>query len=420
VNGPRSTAPVEVDVEIDGATLHAGTLWISERGPGGASFAYTADYLQHPRAYPLESALPLRAGQFHTAPERTVFNAFGDSTPDRWGQNLMRREERERATATRETPRTLRAADFLLGVRDPVRQGAIRFRDSTTSEYLSSAPTSVPRLIEMGHLLSAVDRYSSDQGAAPRDIRDLVAAGGSLGGARPKAAVITQDHRLAIAKFPRKGSDDWDVIGWEGLELELATRAGINVARWQMLQILGRNVLVVDRFDRNADSGTRIGFASALTMLDAVEREQRSYMEIGEVIRTVNSHPRSDLRQLFRRIIFSILTGNTDDHLRNHGFLRTRAGWALAPAYDMNPAPEQPDRLSLTIDLYDDTASIETALSVCGDFEYPLDEARDVCRQVETATRGWAQLASQRGLTSEVSLMSAAYDNRQRTVARTL
>jgi serine/threonine-protein kinase HipA len=419
VTGPGSNAPVEIDVEIDGATLHVGTLWISQRGPSSASFAYTADYLQHPRAYPLESALPLRAGQFHTGPGRTMFNAFGDSTPDRWGQNLMRREERERAAVTGGTPRTLRASDFLLGVRDPVRQGAIRFRDAS-GEYLSSAPTSVPRLIEMGHLLSAVDRYSSDQGAAPRDIRDLVAAGGSLGGARPKAAVITQDHRLAIAKFPRKGSDDWDVIGWEGVELELAARAGINVARWQMLQILGRNVLVVDRFDRNADSGGRIGFASALTMLDAVEREQRSYLEIGEVIRTVNSSPRSDLRQLFRRIIFSILTSNTDDHLRNHGFLRTRTGWALAPAYDMNPAPEQPDRLSLTVDLYDDTASIETVLSVCADFEYTLDEARDVCRQVEIATRSWAQLGSQRGLTSEVSLMSAAYDNRRRTVARTL
>ena len=215
----------------------------------------------------------------------------------------------------------------------------------------------------MPRLLRAVDHLDAE-GTMDRDLKDLIDAGSSLGGARPKAAVIDASGRLAIAKFPRSGSDDWDMPGWEKLELDLAERAGLNVARSDLAQVGGRHVLVVDRFDRS--DGLRTGFTSALTMLEASDGEQRSYLEIAEVIERHSNRAAADLRELYRRIVFSILTGNTDDHLRNHGFLRHLRGWVLSPAYDLNPNPDSPDRLSTAIDLDDTHASIETALAVVG------------------------------------------------------
>jgi serine/threonine-protein kinase HipA len=157
-----------------------------------------------------------------------MFAAFADSAPDRWGENLMRREERERAKSIAATPRTLSKADFLLGVRDDVRQGQIRFRRPGNGTYYSAHQHAVPSLIELARLLRAIDRLDAD-GAMDRDLADLIDAGSSLGGARPKAAVTDASGRLAIAKFPRSGSDEWDVAGWEEVQLRLARRAGLAV-----------------------------------------------------------------------------------------------------------------------------------------------------------------------------------------------
>jgi serine/threonine-protein kinase HipA len=347
-----------------------------------------------------------------------MFNAFADSAPDRWGENLMRREERERARLANATPRTLRQADFLLGVRDDVRQGAIRFRRPDTRAYYPSHRRAVPRLIEMPRLLHAVDHLGAE-GTLDPDLKDLIAAGSSLGGARPKAAVIDRSGRLAIAKFPRSGSDDWDMPGWEELELGLARRAGIDVAESELVQVGGRRVLVVDRFDRQ--DGQRTGFASALTMLEAADGERRSYLEIAEVIERHSSRPAADLRELYRRIVFSILTSNTDDHLRNHGFLRHRRGWVLSPAYDLNPNPDAPDQLSTAIDLDDTNARVETALSVIGYFRLSVGEAKSVISGVEEATSGWRRQAAELSLDKhEIDRMAAALDTDQRRAARTL
>ena len=192
----------------------------------------------------------------------------------------MRREERERAAAAHSTPRSLRDADFLLGVRDDARQGAIRFRRPGTRAYYSTHRGAVPRLIELPRLLHAVDHLDDD--ADSRDLRDLIDAGSSLGGARPKAAVIDSSGQLAVAKFPRSDSDEWDVAGWEEVELRLARRAGLTVSESVLSEVAGRHVLVVHRFDRSA--GRRVGFASALTLLEATDGEQRSYLEIADVI----------------------------------------------------------------------------------------------------------------------------------------
>jgi serine/threonine-protein kinase HipA len=196
----------------------------------------------------------------------------------------------------------------------------------------------VPKLVALPTLLDASDRLSSDDPDS-QDIRDLVDAGSSLGGARPKASVLTNHGELAIAKFPHRGGDEWDVPGWEKLLADLAVRAGITVAPAELVQVQGRNVLVSRRFDR--DGGRRVGFASALTMLEASDGDRRSYLEIAEVVEVHSPQPRADLVELYRRIAFSALTANTDDHLRNHGFLRTNNGWQLARLRP-EPQPRQP------------------------------------------------------------------------------
>jgi serine/threonine-protein kinase HipA len=415
---PPKRVAIEVTVEADGRELVAGTLWVHERGGQSATFRYTDQYLAHPYSYDLDPALPKSSGMFQTSPGRPMFNAFADSAPDRWGENLMRREERERARVAQTTPRTPLQADFLLGVRDDARQGAIRFREPGTSTYYSAHRQAIPRLIAMPRLLHAADRINTGQ-PADRDIRDLIDAGSSLGGARPKAAVITNSGQLAIAKFPRAGSDDWDVAGWEKLELNLAQQAGLNVEQSELVTIDGWHVLIVKRFDR--EKQRRVGFASALTMLEASDGEQHSYLEIADVIERHSSHPEADLAELYRRIAFSILTSNTDDHLRNHGFLRHGHGWSLSPAYDLNPNPDSPDQLKTAIDLDDTSASIETALSVAGFFRLSPEAARSIISTTEKATRNWRCQAIELGLPRpEIDSMTAAFESLQRNAARAL
>jgi serine/threonine-protein kinase HipA len=408
--------PAEVTVEIGGQEIIAGTLWIHERHGHSATFRYADSYLASPDAYDLDPALPRSSGVFRAPAGKAMFSAFADSAPDRWGKNLMRRQERERAGAADSTPRTLGEADFLLGVRDDVRQGAIRFRRPGTTVYYSAHRHAVPRLIELPRLLHAVDHLDAE-GTPDRDLADLIDAGSSLGGARPKAVVIDATGRLAIAKFPRSGSDEWDIAGWEELQLRLARYAGLDVAASKLVATAGRRVLIVDRFDRRNER--RVGFASALTMLEAADGEQRSYLEIAEIIERHSTRPTADLRELYRRMIFSILTANTDDHLRNHAFLRQRRGWTLSPAYDLNPSPDNPSRLSTAIDLNDTSASIETALSVSGYFRLPTAEARSLITVIEKATSPWRYEAAELGLAKrEVDRMAAAYETDQRRVAR--
>ncbi|WP_239308702.1 HipA N-terminal domain-containing protein, partial [Frankia sp. Cj3] len=194
--------PVEVTVEIDGQETAAGTLWLHDRGGQSATFRYADAYLTNPAGYDLDPALARAAGVFHTPPGSAIFNAFADSAPDRWGENLMRRAERERARAAAATPRTLGKADFLLGVRDDTRQGGVRFRQPASATYYSTHRHAVPRLIDLARLLRAADHVRTE-GDVDRDLADLIDAGSSLGGARPKAAVRDASGRLSIAKFPR-------------------------------------------------------------------------------------------------------------------------------------------------------------------------------------------------------------------------
>ena len=411
-------SPVEVWVFIDGVDVRAGTLYSHRRRGGSiesASFTYLDEYIANPRAYSLEPGLPLQAGAHQSPIGHPMFGAFRDCAPDRWGRTLVNRREAALARVEGREPRSLGEVAYLLGVRDDLRQGALRFRRGD-GPFEAIEERGVPALTDLPELLTLAARAEADSADLP-DLQRLVRVGSSLGGARPKAHVLDADGTLAIAKFPSAAHDTWNVMMWEKVALELAAQAGITVPTSTLLNLAVRSVLVVDRFDRtrDADGGPagRIGYASAMTMLQASDGEQGSYLEIAEAIETRSSHATADLRQLWRRIVFSILISNTDDHLRNHGFLHEDGDtWRLSPAFDVNPNPDPgPKHLSTAIDLADDTASISLALSVADYFRLGAEEANDVVVQVQTAVSHWPQVARQLGLSSqEVTAMSWAFD----------
>lgn len=389
--------PVDVSVELGSESVHTGRLWVQRRGKTEtASFSYSPDYLARSAAYAPDPLLALQQGQFQTPAGRSLFAAFTDCAPDRWGRRLINRNERNRADAAGTRQHTFAEIDYLLGVRDDLRQGALRFRDPETAAYLAGSDSGVPTLIELGSLLAKAELLERDAASAD-DVRDLLRAGSSLGGARPKAHVILPDGSLAIAKFPSPMSDGWDVMRWEAVALELATRSGITTPARKIHVIDGKAVLIVTRFDRNRSQ--RIGYASALTMLEATDGDESSYVDIGEIIERESADAEADLRELWQRIALSLLISNTDDHLRNHGFLRvSTAGWRLSPIFDINPNPEPAThRLSTAIarGLPD---TIETLVGVAGLFRLDPVEARRALAVVTAATSTWREVAAENGL----------------------
>jgi serine/threonine-protein kinase HipA len=276
--------------------------------------------------------------------------------------------------------------------------------------FLADDQTGVPALTDLPALMSLAQRAENDSADLP-DLQRLVRVGSSLGGARPKAHVRDSNGRIAIAKFPSASHDTWNVMAWEKVALDLASQAGIEVPTSRLLKLAGRSVLIVDRFDRT-ETGERIGYVSAMTMLEASDGEQRSYLEIAEVIERVSASVTNELHQLWRRIVFSILISNTDDHLRNHGFLHDEVDvWQLAPAFDLNPNPAPgPKYLSTAIDAADDAANLETALLVAEYFRLSEGEARKTLGEVAGAVAKWRDVAGLHGLSgSELSAMEPAF-----------
>lgn len=402
-----------VHIDLRGVAVPVGRLWTRERnGRESASFEYDASWLEHPEHFTLEPALTLGPGPFHTPPAKALFGSIGDSAPDRWGRVLMRRAERRRAAGEGQKPRSLLEADFLLRVDDEARQGALRFADALGGPFLESAAGSrIPPLVRLPRLLSAAERLADDK-ESDEDLRFLLAPGSSLGGARPKASVRDRDGSLALAKFPRR-QDDVSVVLWEAVALALADRAGIAVPRWRVERINGNPVILIRRFDRAAED--RIPFLSAMSMLGANDNEARSYLEIADALRRHGAAAKDDLAQLWRRIVFNVLVSNTDDHLRNHGFLyESHAGWRLSPAYDLNPVPIDlhPRVLSLAIDLDDPTASLELALETAEYYGLKPIEARSLAGRVACSVSGWrAEAASLKVRPREIERMSSAFEH---------
>jgi serine/threonine-protein kinase HipA len=313
----------------------------------------------------------------------------------------------------------LSEADVLLGVRDDLRQGALRFRLSEDGPYLAQ-DSGVPVLTDLPALLDIAERVESGT-ADFGDLNRLFRAGSSLGGARPKAHVIDSDGRIAIAKFPSASSDTWNVMAWEKVSLDLARRAGIAVPDSRLIRIGDRTVLIVNRFDRQGTD--RIGYASAMTMLEASDGDQRSYLEIAQVIEEQSPAVTDELRQLWRRICFTILISNTDDHLRNHGFLHERAeSWRLSPAFDMNPNPAPgPKELSTAVDFNDFHASIDTLMGIAEYCRMDAREAVDVLAQVTSAVGHWRTTAISQGLPqAEIEKMEPAFEHAERDRAESI
>lgn len=404
---------VLVYVDLQGKPSLVGRLWAHVRGGReSATFEYEPGWLNHPERFALEPALPLGPGPFHTVPGGSLFGPIGDSAPDRWGRALMRRAERRRARQAGETPRTLHELDYLLMVDDEARQGALRFAVTEGGPFLTEHDAQrIPPLIELPKLLAATERVINED-ESDEDLRLLLAPGSSLGGARPKASVRDRDGALAIAKFPHR-DDDWDTVTWEAVALSLAARADIPVPDWRLEKIADRPVLLLRRFDRL--DAVRIPFLSALSMLGARDNETHSYLEIVDALRRHGARPRADMQQLWRRIVLTVLISNTDDHLRNHGFLYAGSdGWMLSPAYDLNPVPidVSPRVLSNAVDFDDQSASIELAFSVAAYFELEQDEARDIAAQVAGVVSGWREEAARIGLTrGECERMSSAFEH---------
>lgn len=410
--------PIEVDVQIAGRDVPAGRLWTHRHGRSeSATFSYRDGYLERADAYELDPGLPLQAGQHQTPVGQPLFGAMSDCAPDGWGRRLVRRAQAQRARDGTQQ-RGLTEVDFLLGARDDLRQGALRFREHDGERYLAVDSEGVPHLVGLPRLLNAAEELERDEPTS-EDLRLLLHGGSSLGGARPKAHVLDTEGRLAIAKFPSPQGDVWDVIRWEAVALALAADAGVTVPEHKLHVIDSRPVLVLRRFDR--DAGGRLGYLSAMSMLQAKDGEQASYLEIAQVLEEHSSDATADLHELWRRIVFTVLISNTDDHLRNHGFLRkSTAGWSLSPAFDLNPNPEgAAKQLATAIDENNARASLATALEVADLFRVSDVQARDIVREVSDATARWRDVARTTGLgDQQLERLEPAFEHEQSAAAR--
>lgn len=402
-----------VYVDLDGKPHLMGRLWAHVRkNKESASFEYEKTWLENPVCFSLEPALQVGPGAFHTPADTPMFGAIGDSAPDRWGRALMRRAERRRAQRASTAPRSLQEIDFLLLVDDETRQGALRFAEKEGGPFLREAGVKrIPPLAELPELLSAAEHVIENRDTE-EDLRLLIAPGSSLGGARPKASVLEKDGQLAIAKFPRR-DDEINTVEWEAVALALAKKGGITVPHSRVETVSNKPVILVRRFDRHR--AVRIPFLSAMSMLAAKDRDTRSYLEIVDALRQHGAASKEDMEELWRRIVFSILISNTDDHLRNHGFLYAgQSGWRLSPAYDVNPVPVdiRPRILTTAINEDDGTASLDLAMSVAEYFELGRDKAKAIAAQVGKAVSTWRNVAGQHGISkTEINRMASAFEH---------
>jgi serine/threonine-protein kinase HipA len=277
--------------------------------------------------------------------------------------------------------------------------------------YLSEKDHTIPPLVDLPRLLAASDRFLADAESA-LDLQLLLAPGSSLGGARPKASVRDVNGRLLIAKFPSK-SDELSVMLWEAVALTLAKQAGLTVSSFRIEKVMNSPILLIERFDRK--DKMRIPFLSAMTMLGANDNEHHSYLEIVDALRQYGSSPKRDCQQLWRRIVFSILISNTDDHLRNHGFLyEDQKGWCLSPAYDLNPTSisVKPRILTTAINYDECSASIELALSVCAEFGLKIEQARSIAKEIAIAVSCWREVAACYGIKKiEINKIDSAFEH---------
>jgi serine/threonine-protein kinase HipA len=335
--------------------------------------------------------------------------------PDTWGRTLMKRRVTQDAKEKKEKARTLYDIDYLLGVYDESRMGALRFKAEPDGPFLDNNNTSpTPPWSSIRELQNAAKMLENDDDnkEVQKWLSVLMAPGSSLGGARPKANILDEDKELWIAKFPSK-NDTIDKAAWEILAYELAINAGINMAPSKIEKIAGNyNTFFTKRFDR--ENGERIHFASAMTMTanseDTIRDNTPSYLDIADFIQNNGTKITENLHQLWRRIVFNIAVSNTDDHLRNHGFILTNEGWILSPAYDINPSIDK-DGLALNIDTDNNALDYDLAKSVGDYFRLNGNQMNAIIDEVTAAVSNWKAIAKKIGIPrGEQELMTPAFN----------
>jgi serine/threonine-protein kinase HipA len=359
-----------------------------------ASFQYIPSWDMHPGKFMLDPRLDLHSGEQYPDAGAPGFGIFLDSAPDRWGRMLMERREAAEADREDRPMKVLREVDFLLGVHDLTRMGALRFRKSHGTNFLDDREKAAPPVTSLGELAD-ICRKLEEPGVEKlpeyeRWVSMLIAPGTSLGGARPKANFTDLTGKLWFAKFPSK-EDRHDVGGWEFLVHELARAAGIWVPTSRLEKFGdGYRTFCVERFDRAGES--RCMFVSAMTLLERQDGQAgASYIDLVELIsdQGAQGHIKTDLAQLYRRVIFNVLVGNRDDHLRNHGCLRDKTGWRLSPAFDMNPNLYKQEH-ALTLDGNVAAPSMRAVRDTAQDY-YRLTRAQadDIEKQVTDVVKKW-------------------------------
>lgn len=384
------------------------------KGKKAFSFAYNKDWINSKQQMLLDPDI-----QFYSGPQypndKENFGIFLDSMPDTWGRTLMKRRAAQEAKEKKERAKTLYEIDYLLGVYDESRMGALRFKTELNGPFLDyNNRTPTPPWSSISALQEAAKYFENDDenDQVKKWLAVLMAPGSSLGGARPKANILDENKALWIAKFPSK-NDTIDKAAWEFLAYQLALKSGIHMAPSKIEKITGTfHTFFTKRFDR--EDGKRIHFASAMTMTgnneETIRDNPASYLELAEFIQNHGAMVNDNLEQLWRRIVFNIAISNTDDHLRNHGFILTSKGWILSPAYDLNPSIDK-DGLALNIDMDNNALDYDLAKSVGDYFRLDSNQMNNIIEDVTTVVKTWDTVATICGIPKrEQEIMSKAFN----------
>ena len=395
---------VEVHVEWEGETYVVGRLHDAQHSPS-VTFQYAPEWLDRAGAFAIDpTGLPLQAGPQHSS---GLFGAMQDCGPDRWGRMLIERAARKGMLERK----PYQDIDYVLALDDASRIGALRFRIDPKGPFLAARGGKIPPLVQLGAVLNAANAVHGESETA-KDLGYLLGQGSPLGGARPKSAMMLPDGRLAIAKFP-KPDDTRDIAAGEVLALTLAREAGIRVAEHRLVGTKHGSISVIVRFDR--DAGHRIPFLSANSLLGLPAGQPGAYTMLADGIRQFGDDIAGDLRELWRRLVFSLLASNYDDHLRNHGFLMHQPGrWALSPAYDLNPVPEidrtQTPKTAVTENQEEPTIAV--ALDAAPRFALKNKEALAILRETVAVVSNWRKIGKQLRLpTSSLNAYATAFEH---------
>lgn len=403
---------------LDEATL-MGTLHVTpSKGTEIFSFEYAKSWLDSGHSQVIDPDLQMYSGHQYVTNDKNNFGVFLDSSPDRWGRVLMKRREAAIAKAEERKANTLYESDYLLGVFDGHRMGALRFKTDIEGPFLDdNIKNPAPQWASLRELEHASLELEKEDVIGDPDyikwLNMLISPGASLGGARPKASIIDNEGNLWIAKFPSR-NDIKDIGAWEAVVHDLAVKAGINMSEVQVKKFTNKyHTFLTKRFDRT-QKGERIHFASAMTLLGYTDGADHhagvSYIELATFIAQHGANINEDLLQLWKRIAFSICVKNTDDHLRNHGFILTEKGWILSPAYDIN-AIEDGTGLTLNISEDDNSLDVNLALSVTPYFRIEEETAKKIIKEIQAVVSTWKDVAKKYGISNaEMEQMSTAFN----------